>query len=96
MGEFMGGLIKKSVEGGLGVRKLIEIGLGVRELIEGGLGVRELIKGGLGVRECCGSVVLSMRRSLESSRSLSCRHWLLERFATCWKGSGGSNRRSSK
>ena len=36
----------------------------------------------------------STRRSFVSSRSLSCKRWLLARLATLWKGNGGSKRRS--
>ena len=79
------------LEGGLGVLQL-ETGLGV----EGGLGVLQL-EGGLGVFPSAvlsGIVLCSIDRSLESSRSLSCRRRLLARLATCWKGNGGSNSRS--
>ena len=41
-----------------------------------------------------GSVVASRRRSLVSSSSLSCRHLLFARFATCWNENGGSNSKS--
>ena len=51
-----------------------------------GLGVGESMVGRMGVGDHMGSVFLSRRRSLASSRSLSCKRWLLERFTTRWKG----------
>ena len=39
----------------------------------GGLGVGESMVGRMGVGDCMGSVFLSRRRNLASSRSLSCK-----------------------
>ena len=72
-----------------------EVGeVGVSEFIDGGLRVRE--QEGLAVGGKCVNVFASMRSSLVSSRSLSCKRWLLARFDTRWKGNGRSKRRSSK
>ena len=38
--------------------------------------------------------VVSILRSLASSSSLSCRHWLFARLAIRWKGNGGLKSRS--
>ena len=48
-------------------------GLGVGEFMTGGLGVGESMVGRIGVGDRMGSVFLSRRRSLASSRSLSCK-----------------------
>ena len=87
-------------EEGRGGSNSIEGGLGVFDSMRGGLSMEDSPKGGLGVGEELklggkAKVLVSRRRSLASSRSLSCKRWLLARFETCWNGNGGSNRRSS-
>ena len=97
-----------SVKGGLCVVNTLKDELEVGDLMErdemvGEVGVSEFIDGGLRVREQglvvggkCVNEFASMRSSLVSSRSLSCKRWLLARFDTRWKGNGRSKRRSSK
>ena len=61
----------------------------------GGLGVdSESIVGEVESGGRRGTVLPSRRRSFVSSKSLSCKRWLLARFATRWKGNGGSKRMS--
>ena len=75
-GEVCGEGVGGSMGGGEGV----DGGEGVWRSMGGGEGIGEGDDGG--VEELCDSVLLSMRRSLLSSRSLSCKRWLLARFAT--------------
>ena len=91
-----GGLgVGNSVKGGLCVVNTLKNELEVGDLMErdvmvGEVGVSEFIDGGLQVREQEGLAVggkcvnefASMRSSLVSSRSLSCKRWLLARFDT--------------
>ena len=81
--------------GGLGVLDCISAEVKIVESMVGGLGVdSEFINGELEGEGRPGTVLPSRRRSFVSSKSLSCKRWLLARFAIRWKGNGGSKRRS--